>query len=167
MRITKITKLQEQEHTYDIEVLNQHNYILDNGCVSHNSAVVQNATNGMEPVRALVTTKRSKSGLVKQVVPEITKLKNKYQLAYDMGDNKGYTNIVAVIQKWIDQSVSANHYYEYSNDGISLGGVIKDLLYAYKYGLKTLYYANTDDKKSDDIDEMGKDSGCDSGACSI
>jgi ribonucleoside-diphosphate reductase alpha chain len=134
---------------------------------AESSAVVQNATNGMEPLKALVTTKRSKSGLVKQVAPEITKLKNKYQLAYDMGDNKGYTNIVAVIQKWIDQSVSANHYYEYSNDGISLGGVIKDLLYAYKYGLKTLYYANTDDKKTDNIDQMGKEEGCESGACSI
>jgi ribonucleoside-diphosphate reductase alpha chain len=133
---------------------------------AESSAVVQNATNGMEPLKALITTKRSKSGLIKQVAPEVTKLKNKYQLAYDMGDNKGYTNIVAVIQKWIDQSISANHYYEYSNDGISLGGVIKDLLYAYKYGVKTLYYANTDDKKTDNIDEMGAD-GCESGACSI
>jgi hypothetical protein len=31
--------------------------------------------------------------------------------------------------------------------------------------LKTLYYANTDDKKSDDLDAMGN--GCESGACSI
>ena len=52
-----------------------------------------------------------------------------------------------MIQKWIDQSISANHYYQYSSDGISIGGVIKDILYAYKYGLKTLYYANTDDKE--------------------
>ena len=84
-----------------------------------------------------------------------------------MKDNRGYTNIVAVIQKWIDQSVSANHYYQYSNDGISIGGVIKDILYAYKYGLKTLYYANTDDKKSDDMDTMGNNENCESGACSI
>lgn len=135
---------------------------------AESSAVVQNATNGIEPIRALVTTKRSKSGLIKQVVPEIAKLKNKYQLAYDMGDNKGYTNIVATAQKWIDQSISANHYYEYSPEGISLGGIIKDLLYAYKHGVKTLYYANTDDKKTDNIEEMGTaESGCESGACSI
>jgi len=133
---------------------------------AESSAVVQNATNGIEPIRDLVISKRSKSGIIKQVVPEIHKLKNKYQLAYDMKDNKGYTNIVAVMQKWIDQSISANHYYEYSVDGISIGTVIKDILHSYKYGLKTLYYANTDDKKSDNIEEMGN-SGCIDGACSI
>lgn len=132
---------------------------------AESSAVVQSATNGIEPIRALVITKKSKSGLVKQVAPECIKLKNKYELAFDMPDNRGYTNICAVIQKWIDQSISANHYYQYSSDGISIGGVIKDLLYSYKYGLKTLYYANTDDKKSDDMDSMG--SGCVDGACTL
>lgn len=138
---------------------------------AESSAVVQNATNGIEPIRSLVTIKKSKSGLIKQVVPEISKLKNKYELAYDMQDNKGYTNICAVIQKWIDQSLSANHYYQYSLDGISLAGVIKDLLHAYKYGMKTLYYANTDDKKSDNIETMGESNamevGCEGGACAI
>ena len=138
---------------------------------AESSAVVQNATNGIEPVRSLVTLKKSKSGLIKQVVPEIAKLKNKYELAYDMPDNKGYTNICAVIQKWIDQSLSANHYYQYSIEGISLSGVIKDILHAYKYGMKTLYYANTDDKKSDNIETMGASDamevGCEGGACAI
>jgi len=138
---------------------------------AESSAVVQNATNGIEPVRSLVTIKKSKSGLIKQVVPEIARLKNKYELAYEMPDNKGYTNICAVIQKWIDQSISANHYYQYSLEGISLAGAIKDILHAYKYGLKTLYYANTDDKKSDNIETMGQnetnDVGCESGACAI
>jgi len=138
---------------------------------AESSAVVQNATNGIEPVRSLVTLKKSKSGLIKQVVPEIAKLKNKYELAYDMPDNKGYTNICSVIQKWIDQSLSANHYYQYSIEGISLSGVIKDILHAYKYGMKTLYYANTDDKKSDNIETMGASDamevGCEGGACAI
>lgn len=130
---------------------------------SESSSVVQNATNGIEPIRALVVTKKSKSGLAKQVAPECIKLKNKYEYAFEMPDNRGYTNVCAVIQKWIDQSISANHYYQYSSDGISIGGVIKDILYSYKYGLKTLYYANTDDKKSDNIDDMG----CEGGACSL
>lgn len=166
MKIKSIKKTNEFEHTYDIEVLNQHNYILSNGCVSHNSSIIQNSTNGIEPVRSLVTTKKSKAGIFKVVVPEIAKLKNKYQLAYDMKTNEGYTNICAVIQKWIDQGISANHYYEYSPEGTSLGGAIKDIMYAYKMGLKTLYYANTDDKKTDDIEEMGKE-GCSSGACAL
>jgi ribonucleoside-diphosphate reductase alpha chain len=149
----------------DIEQFGLRNSVLTALMPAESSAVVQNATNGIEPIRSLVITKKSKSGLVKQVAPECIKLKNKYELAFDMPDNRGYTNICAVIQKWIDQSISANHYYQYSSDGISIGGVIKDILYSYKYGLKTLYYANTDDKKSDDLDAMGN--GCESGACSI
>jgi ribonucleoside-diphosphate reductase alpha chain len=150
----------------DIEEFGLRNSVLTAIMPAESSAVVQNATNGIEPIRSLVITKKSKSGLVKQVAPECIKLKNKYELAFDMPDNRGYTNICAIIQKWIDQSISANHYYQYSNDGISIGGVIKDILYSYKYGLKTLYYANTDDKKSDDLESMGG-AGCDSGACAI
>ena len=151
----------------DIEEFGLRNSVLTAIMPAESSAVVQNATNGIEPIRSLVITKKSKSGLVKQVAPECIKLKNKYEMAFEMPDNRGYTNICAVIQKWIDQSISANHYYQYSSDGISIGGVIKDVLYAYKYGLKTLYYANTDDKKSDDLDSMGMDGDCASGACSI
>lgn len=168
-----VDELVKRDHTCDWEELREEikkfglrNSVLTAIMPAESSAVVQNATNGIEPIRSLVITKKSKSGLVKQVAPECIKLKNKYELAFDMPDNRGYTNIVAVIQKWIDQSVSANHYYHYSNDGISIAGVIKDILYSYKYGLKTLYYANTDDKKSDDINSMGE-AGCESGACSI
>ena len=173
-----VDELVKREYSCDWDSLRQEivthglrNSVLTAIMPAESSAVVQNATNGIEPVRSLVTLKKSKSGLIKQVVPEIAKLKNKYELAYDMPDNKGYTNICAVIQKWIDQSLSANHYYQYSLEGISLSGVIKDLLHAYKYGMKTLYYANTDDKKSDNIETMGASDamevGCEGGACAI
>lgn len=168
-----VDSLVKREYSCDWEQLRKDilEYGLRNNCLScifpsESSSVISNSTSGIEPVRSLVTTKTSKSGTVKQVVPEISKLKNKYQLAFDMKDNKGYTNICAVIQKWMDQSISANHYYEYSVDGISLSSVIKDILYAYKMGLKTLYYANTDDKKTEEVDDMGAN-GCESGACSL
>ena len=173
-----VDELVKREYSCDWDTLRQEilthglrNSVLTAIMPAESSAVVQNATNGIEPIRSLVTIKKSKSGLIKQVVPEIAKLKNKYELAYDMQDNKGYSNICAVIQKWIDQSISANHYYQYSLDGISLSGVIKDLLHSYKYGMKTLYYANTDDKKSDNVETMGEsnamDTGCEGGACAI
>jgi ribonucleoside-diphosphate reductase alpha chain len=164
----------KREYSCDWEKLRKDikEYGLRNSCLStffpaESSSIIQSSTNGIECVRALVTTKKSKSGLYKLVVPEITKLKNKYQFAFDMKDNTGYTNICSIIQKWADQSISANHYYEYKAEGISIGTVIKDILYAYKMGLKTLYYANTDDKKTDNIEEMGNDDGCQSGACSL
>ncbi len=174
-----VDELVKRDYSCDWELLRENilkhglrNSVLTAIMPSESSSVIQNATNGIEPIRSLVITKKSKSGLYKQVAPECIKLKNKYELAFEMRgsdgelSNRGYTNIVAVIQKWIDQAVSSNHYYHYSNDGISIGGVIKDILYSYKYGLKTLYYANTDDKKTDNLDKMGE-SDCESGACSI
>jgi ribonucleoside-diphosphate reductase alpha chain len=125
------------------------------------SSVVSNSTNGMEPIRSLITVKKSKQGLLKMVVPEINKLKNKYQLAYDLKDNVGITNIQAVIQKWIDQGISANHYYDftkYDEGNLPLSTVAKDLLNFYKYGGKQLYYANTDDKKTDDFSSVSTSS---------
>lgn len=147
------------------------------------SSLVTNSTNGIEPPRGLITIKKSKQGLIPQVVPEIHNLQNKYTLAYDMKDNKGYINIVAVIQKYIDQAISANHYYSFSryeNNNLPISEIVHDLLYSYKMGLKTLYYANTDDGKTDkhmtaeqsvDIDntdvEAIVEDDCASGACKL
>ena len=131
------------------------------------SSLVTNSTNGIEPPRSLVTIKKSKQGLIPQVVPEIAKLKNKYTLAYDMKDNIGYVNICAVLQKYFDQAISANHYYNfarYEEGNLPMSVVAKDVLYSYKMGLKTLYYANTDDGKTDTAAE---EDDCAGGACKL
>jgi len=132
------------------------------------SSLVTNSTNGIEPPRSLVSVKKSKQGLIPQVVPEIARLKNKYTLAYEMSNNAGYINICAVLQKYFDQSISANHYYNFANyeeGNLPMSVVAKDILYSYKMGLKTLYYANTDDGKSDNIEE--EDNSCAGGACKL
>jgi len=134
------------------------------------SSLTTNSTNGIEPVRSLIVAKVSKQGVLRQVVPDISKLKNKYQFAFGMGDNRGITNICAVMQKWMDQSISANHYYDYSNypnNELPLSVVIKDIMYSYKMGLKTLYYANINDASTDDFSSNFADASCESGACSI
>ena len=132
------------------------------------SSLVTNSTNGIEPPRSLVTIKKSKQGLIPQVVPEISKLKNKYTLAYNMESNTGYINICAVLQKYFDQAISANHYYnfaKYDEGNLPMSVVAKDVLYSYKMGLKTLYYANTDDGKTDTVGE--EDNDCAGGACKL
>jgi ribonucleoside-diphosphate reductase alpha chain len=140
------------------------------------SSILTSSTSGVDAVRDLIISKRSKSGVIKVVVPEIHKFKNKYEKAYELRNNDSYNKVMAVIQKWYDQAISTNHFYEYDSDGISLGTVIKDILSAYKWGLKTLYYANTDDKKTDNIEMMGDSSSesvtiseeiCEGGACSL
>lgn len=112
------------------------------------SAQISNSTNGIEPPRALVSIKQSKDGVLKQVVPGIYKLKNKYELLWDQKSPEGYLKIMAVLQKFIDQAISVNTSYNpahYEDGKIPMSEMIKHLLMHYKYGGKTLYYFNTND----------------------
>lgn len=131
---------------------------------TESSSVVSNATNGIEPVRDFLVVKKSKKGNLKQVIPEFEKLATFYELAYEMPNNKGFLNVVAVLQKFFDQSISANTYYRYASykDGrVPLSDLADDILYANHFGIKTLYYANTDDGN------VHFDESCESGACAI
>lgn len=136
------------------------------------SAQVSNATNGIEPPRGYVSVKASKDGVLRQVVPDLKKLKGAYELLWDIPDNTGYLNKVGIIQKFVDQAISANTNYDPSkfDDGkVSLQVILQDLLHAYKMGAKTLYYHNTRDGSSTSQDEVVEveDESCSSGACKI
>jgi ribonucleoside-diphosphate reductase alpha chain len=126
------------------------------------SAQISNSTNGIEPPRALISIKQSKDGVLKQVVPELRNLKNKYELLWDQKSPEGYLKIMAVLQKFIDQAISANTSYnpEHYEDGkIPMSEMIKHLLMHYKYGGKTLYYFNTNDSAGEintDSHELAK-----------
>jgi len=133
---------------------------------TESSAVIQNSTNGIEPPRSLLTYKGSKASSLPVLVPNYTACKNKYTLQFDMPNNIGYINIVAALQKWIDMSISANLYYNYdhySNKALPDAVLIKEMLYAYSMGVKTLYYSNTYDGDK----QTATDEGCASGACAI
>jgi ribonucleoside-diphosphate reductase alpha chain len=110
------------------------------------SAQISNATNGIEPVKQLVTIKQSKDGVLAQVVPEIRRLKNKYDLQYDQKSPLGYLKIMAVLQKWIDQGISVNTSYNpkfYEGEEIPMSELLQHMLLFYKWGGKQLYYFNT------------------------
>ncbi len=120
---------------------------------SESSSVVSNATNGIEPPRDYLSVKKSKKGPLKQVVPSYSTLKNNYTLLWDMQSNKGYVNIVAVMQKFFDQAISGNWSYNpenYPDNEVPVSVMAQDLLTTYKYGWKTSYYQNTNDLKSDE-----------------
>jgi ribonucleoside-diphosphate reductase alpha chain len=131
------------------------------------SSVIQCSTNGIEPPRSFLTYKGSKANSVPVLVPNYSTCKNKYTLQFDMTNNIGYINIVAALQKWVDMSISANLYYNYDhypNKALPDAIIIKELLYAYSMGVKTLYYSNTYDG---DKQSASDDGGCTSGACAI
>lgn len=123
---------------------------------SETSSQVSNATNGIEPPRGFVSVKQSKDGVLKQVVPELDKYKGQYELLWDIPNNKGYIDLVAIMQKFMDQSLSANTNYvpaNYPNNKVPMKLLLKDLAYTYKMGLKTLYYHNTNDGSGDAVME--------------
>lgn len=136
---------------------------------SETSSQIANATNGIEPPRGLVSVKASKDGILKQVVPEFETLKDAYETLWQLPGNEGYLKLVGVMQKFVDQSISANTAYDpgkFEGNKVSMKQMLKDLLTAYKYGVKTLYYHNTRDG-ADDTQTDIQDDGCAGGACKI
>lgn len=136
---------------------------------SETSSQISNATNGIEPPRGLVSVKASKDGILKQVVPDYAELKDQYELLWKMPSNDGYLQLVGIMQKFVDQAISANTNYDPSRfDGgrVPMKQLLKDLLTAYKFGLKTLYYHNTRDGAADAQNDMQEDD-CAGGACKI
>ena len=139
---------------------------------SETSSQISNATNGIEPPRGHISVKASKDGILKQVVPEYERLKDNYELLWDIPSNDGYLQLVGIMQKFIDQTISANTNYDpnrYEGGRVPMKVLLKDLLGAYKLGVKTLYYHNTRDGASDaqeDTPEV-EDDDCAGGACKI
>jgi ribonucleoside-diphosphate reductase alpha chain len=136
---------------------------------SETSSQIANATNGIEPPRGLVTVKQSKDGILRQVVPEIERLRDQYQLLWKMPNNEGYLKLVGIMQKFVDQSISANTNYDptrFEGGRVPMKQLLKDLLQVYKLGIKTLYYHNTRDGATEGGTEA-EDDGCASGACKI
>jgi len=123
---------------------------------SESSSVVSNATNGIEPPRGYLSIKKSKKGPLKQIVPQYQTLKNNYTLLWDMESNRGYVNIVALMQKFFDQAISGNWSYNpenYPDNEVPVSVMANDFLTTYKYGWKTSYYQNTYDIKTDEVVE--------------
>lgn len=166
MKIQRISLNKEVSHTYGITTQSGQ-YVLKNGVVVHNtSALISNSTNGIEPPRALTVTKGAKDAPFKVVVPDVQKLFDDYELLWDIPNNKGYLDLVAIMQKFVDQAISANTNYnpaKYEGGLVPMQEIVQDVLRSYKNGVKTLYYHNTRDGSGETIE----DDVCDGGACKI
>lgn len=139
------------------------------------SSLIVNATNGIEMPKELVSEKENSGTIVKQVVPGIHRLKNKYDLLWQQESCLGYIKMVAIMQKYFDQSISANtffnpkNYPQYNEDGtiedykVPMVEMLSVDFYSYRWGLKTGYYCHIFLDSDDDTDEAG----CDGGACSV
>lgn len=170
-----VDQLTKEPLHYDWETLRQEitefglrNSTLTALMPSETSSQISNATNGIEPPRGYVSIKASKDGILRQVVPDYENLSDKYELLWDIPGNDGYLHLVAIMQKFVDQAISANTNYDpqrFEDGKVPMKQLLKDLLTAYKYGLKTLYYQNTRDGAEDSQEDL--DDGCAGGACKI
>ncbi len=130
---------------------------------SETSSQLSNSTSGIEPPRGYIIIKLSKDGIVKQIIPDVEHLKYNYELLWDMPDNNGYLQLVAIMQKFIDQSISANTNYDpsrFKDNKIPMTQLLKDILISYKLGIKTLYYQNIRDNSEDNKCEINNDYYC-------
>ncbi|MEL7627693.1 class 1a ribonucleoside-diphosphate reductase subunit alpha [Pectobacterium aroidearum] len=140
---------------------------------SETSSQISNATNGIEPPRGHISVKASKDGILRQVVPEYETLKDAYELLWEMPGNDGYLQLVGLMQKFVDQAISSNTNYDpsrFPSGKVPMKQLLKDLVTAYKFGVKTLYYQNTRDGAEDVQDDLlaePQDDGCEGGACKI
>lgn len=136
----------------DVKKYGMRNSTLSALMPSETSSQISNATNGIEPPRGHISIKASKDGITKQVVPEYERLKDAYELLWQIPNNKGYLQLVGIMQKFVDQTISANTNYDpskFEGGKVPMTQLLQDLLYAYKLGVKTLYYHNTRDGASD------------------
>lgn len=129
------------------------------------SSQITNSTNGFEPPRGPKSIKASPAGNLPMIVPGIGEEGVVYEYKWDMSGPTDYLNIVAIMQKFIDQSASTNTFYkpwDFPGGKLPIKVVLRDMMYAYKMGLKTLYYHETYDGNEQDSDD-----GCSSGACRL
>lgn len=129
------------------------------------SSQITNSTNGIEPPRQLLSVKQSKDGVLNQLVPEVDILGSVYELAWQMADKgmKGYLTLVAIMQKFVDQSISANTYsnpFIYPGDKVPMEVMLADLIFMQVHGIKTIYYHNTRDG-ADGTEATVADTDCD------
>lgn len=128
------------------------------------SSQITNSTNGFEPPRAAISFKKSAAGMLPVLVPGIGDPSVVYEYKWDMDSPIAYLGLVAIMQKFIDQAASANTFYKpwsFPEGKLPIKVVLRDIMWAYKHGVKTLYYQETKDGNDQE------DDGCDSGACKL
>lgn len=119
------------------------NSSLINHMPSESSSKASATTNGVYPVRQLAILKTDDSNTVYWAAPDAEKLAKWYTSAWDI-DTKDMIEHYAIIQKFTDQSISADEYRVLEDDEtVGTDEIISNYLYMTKMGMKTRYYLNT------------------------
>lgn len=124
-------------------------------------------TNGLYPVRDTIVIKGDGANKNIFIVPEYNKLKHKYEIAWEVG----YEHMIdcyAIVQKWTDQSISADYYEDFTSswhEPLTDKVVLQRYLKKVKMGVKSTYYTNSKTRKN--AEPETQEAGCGSGGCSL
>lgn len=155
-----------EELRIELKEFGMRNTTLSSEMPCESSSQVSNSTNGFEPPLESVSYKQSKDGSFNQVVPNWEENQLFYDFAWKLTTehgNKGYLTQASIAQKWIDQAMSLNTYYnpqKYKNGKVPMSEMMDDFLFAFYYGNKNIYYHNTNDGS-------GADDAVDCDACKL
>lgn len=110
---------------------------------SESSSVSAGTTNAVYPIRDYDLMKTNETMVLHYVAPDSTKLRDKYELAWDIS-TQDLIKCYAIMQKWTDQGISADLYRKILGaDKVGTKEMIDDYLAMVKYGLKSRYYQNS------------------------
>lgn len=157
-------KMDWEKLRLDIALHGLRNSTLSTMMPCETSSQITNSTNGFEPPRDAISFKKSSAGMLPVLVPGVEDPSVVYEYKWDMDSPLPYLGLVAIMQKFIDQAASANTFYkpwDFPGGKLPIKVVLRDIMWAYKHGLKTLYYQETKDGNDQD------DDGCGGGSCKL
>ena len=159
--------LVKPEYQYDWEELRSaiiaNKGIRNSSLIAHmpteSSSKASGAPNSIYPVRDLSLKKTDSSNVLDWCAPDNDLIENQYQLAWELSF-KEMTHVYAVVQKFTDQSISADFYKDRSqNVELSSDELITDYLELVKYGVKSKYYQNSYTPVATKLDEISENTG--------
>lgn len=127
-------KLKEDVMTYGL-YNSERMAIAPTGSISY----VMSQTASIAPIKQLVEERTYGNSKTYYPMPHLDTNGFMYETGYDM-DNRKIMDLVATIQKHIDQGISLEMMEK--SDGTTRD-LVKNILYAHHVGLKTLYYTRT------------------------
>jgi ribonucleoside-diphosphate reductase alpha chain len=142
--------------------------IVANGGIAHSvlcahmpgesSTIAAGTTNGPYPIRDTSLSKTNDTNALAWVAPDATTLKDRYQRAWDIHPDD-MLKFYAVLQKWCDQSISADLWRRLQGAAtVGTKEIIRTFLTMWKYGVKTRYYFNLLTGKSVNLNSENPDS---------
>jgi ribonucleoside-diphosphate reductase alpha chain len=107
------------------------------------SSLSAGTTNSVYPIRDYSLVKTNDTMYINYVSPDSTKLKDKYELSWDV-NSIDLIKCYAIMQKWTDQGISLDLYRKIQGaDKVGTSEMIDIYLNLVKYGLKSRYYQNS------------------------